>query len=296
MNISENKRVFGISVLFLVAFGGLMYVGYSSSSEASEGEEKLLDIADKYKRIGRADVTPSAENLKTLRKISNEVEQESKALSSEFRAYRNYCISTGEKKEPGDYQKTIMKERGEMQALAQQKGCQLNGNAADYGLDKRAFDSFPEAAKVHVLSFQHRALHDLITGMINDGVKAVDMIYNAPLPESTYAAGESEENDWKYQPLRTEIDIRVPRGVLPAVIKRLVTDKQYFVSITGLSVRNESPLDPVDAVAPPATTEDGSPAPVAPDKAIAVIKAGRPDDTVRVHLNLEILYFNPLAQ
>ena len=32
MNISENKRVIGISALFLIAFGGLMYVGYSASS------------------------------------------------------------------------------------------------------------------------------------------------------------------------------------------------------------------------------------------------------------------------
>ncbi|HIX19238.1 MAG TPA: Amuc_1100 family pilus-like protein [Candidatus Akkermansia intestinigallinarum] len=293
MNISENKRVIGISALFLIAFGGLMYVGYSASSEASVCEEELLKISDKNKKYSSAEISPTPGNVKRLEEIAKTLSSERKAAAEEFDAYRRHCIKCSAVDKGTDYQTLLLTDRGAYQALAKEKGCQLNGNTGDYSLPQNHFNGQPERSRLPVLSFQHHVLHDLLTGMINDGIKAVDGIYIAPAPVNTYEDGDDE---WNYEPLSFEIDIRVPRGVLPKVLNRLVNDRQYLVTLTGISVSNKSPLDPLDAVAPTVMDADGNVPATAPDKEIAVIKAGRPDETVYVHLNLSVLYFNNKAQ
>ena len=64
MNISENKRIAGITVLFAIAFGGLMYYGFDCAGQADESMAKLDNIRNDYSGFEEADIQPSPENVK----------------------------------------------------------------------------------------------------------------------------------------------------------------------------------------------------------------------------------------
>ena len=46
MNISENKRIAGITVLFAIAFGGLMYYGFDCAGQADEFRDVFYTMRD----------------------------------------------------------------------------------------------------------------------------------------------------------------------------------------------------------------------------------------------------------
>ena len=81
-------------------------------------------------------------------------------------------------------------------------------------------------------------------------------------------------------------------------------DKDFFLTITGIAVRGNDNLPGIDAYAAPAEIakagEDlGAEAPAAENSAaggfrtVAVRKTGAPDEKVRVHMTMQVLYFTP---
>ena len=88
------------------------------------------------------------------------------------------------------------------------------------------------------------------------------------------------------------------------VLNALSADKDYFIMITGMWVNStEESLPAVDPYMAPggdpnmgdSITDTSSGAQEPAVRQIAVRKTGSPDETVRVHLNLQVLYFNPNA-
>ncbi|MBQ8900942.1 MAG: hypothetical protein IJY72_08295, partial [Akkermansia sp.] len=103
---------------------------------------------------------------------------------------------------------------------------------------------------------------------------------------------------------RFEIAFDSARGVLPKVLNSIMNDKDFFLTITGISVRGNENLPGIDDYSAPAEIaaagEDlGSEAPAAEDSAaggfrtVAVRKTGAPDEKVRVHMTMQVLYFTP---
>lgn len=300
MNISENKRIAGITVLFAIAFGGLMYYGFDCAGQADESMAKLDNIRNDYSGFEEADIQPSPENVKALRKICDEAKAKRQELETLMDGYKKVCAGDGVSMAATDYLVRIKQDRAEVKKKADAKKCNLAGNAASFGKEDRDFETAPESVRVAPLFFQHRVVSSLVNKLVDAGASAVESIYCAPLPEATYGEGD----DWETEPMSFEIDFRVPRGVLASVLNDIMSSREYFMTITGMYVNNENSLPAMDAftapVAPaadPAAAPAGDAAadPAAAQAPVAVLKTGADSETVRVHLNIQVLYFNPKA-
>lgn len=298
MNISENKRIVGITALFAIAFGGLMYYGFDCAGQADESMAQLDGIRSDYSGFEEADIQPSSDNIKALKKICDEAKAKRQELESLMEGYKKVCAGDGVSMAATDYLVRIKQDRAEVKKKAEEKKCSLAGNAASFGKEDRDFETAPESVRVAPLYFQHRVVSSLVNQLVDAGASAVESIYCAPLPEVTYGEGD----DWETEPMSFEIDFRVPRGVLAPVLNGIMSSREYFMTITGMYVNNESSLAAMDAFTPPAAPADPAAAPAgsaAEDPAtqapVAVLKTGADSENVRVHLNIQVLYFNPKA-
>lgn len=171
----------------------------------------------------------------------------------------------------------------------------------------------PREAQVPYLHFQLRAVRRLAEAVIDSGSPSLEKVYCAQLPEDL----SSSEKKADYLPLNMEIAFNAKRStttdgqtadkmsVLPQVLNKLTTDSDFFFLITGVSVAaTNQNLQQVDTwVAPEKAapvgedlTSDSDAKPevqVAAAREIAKRKTGNPDETARVHLTVQVLYFNP---
>lgn len=297
MNISENKRIAGITVLFAIAFGGLVYYGFDCAGQADESMSKLDSIRNDYSGFEESNIQPTPDNVKALKKICDEAKAKRQELEAMMEGYRKVCTGDGVSMAATDYLVRIKQDRAEVKKKAEEKKCNLAGNAASFGKEDRDFETAPESVRVAPLYFQHRVVSSLVNKLVDAGASAVESIYCAPLPEITYGEGD----DWETEPMRFEIDFRVPRGVLGPVLNDIMSNREYFMTITGMYVNNENTLPAMDAFTPPAAPADPAAAPAnpaensAPQAPVAVLKTGSDTENVRVHLNIQVLYFNPKA-
>ena len=73
MNISENKRVVALSAVFALAFGGVMYYGYTESQKYADNETKITEIRDRFDGYINKDMPPTKQNLKDIKAAFSEV-------------------------------------------------------------------------------------------------------------------------------------------------------------------------------------------------------------------------------
>ena len=139
--------------------------------------------------------------------------------------------------------------------------------------------------------------------IINSGATVLDKVYCAPLPAEAAEASKPNSRKAKAQfPLSFEVAVELKRGVLPNIVNSMVADKDFMLTITGIAGKGMETLplmdDYVAPGAPSVQGEDvGSESATKPaessSRVVAVRKTGNPDETARVHLNIQVLYFNP---
>lgn len=309
MNILENKRVVLISTLFALGFAGLAYVGYDRSTQFSKTQAELKKIETKFQDYNEADLPPTATNRKAIVAACKEVDKISADMQAEIGKYASYCYGDGKVLSPVDFQNQVRATIAEVQNKANAAGCTLSAPAMDLGMA-----SFKNAAatesEVPYRSFQLKAVQRVAEAIIDSGAPALDKVYCAPLPEE--ATNARKGKGAAYFPLSFQVAFNAKRGVdtdgqtddklstLPRVMNALMEDKDFFLIVTGMAVESAASLPARDAyqepAAPVAQGDDlgGEAQPAAPaERIIAVRKTGNPDEIARVHLNIQVLYFNP---
>lgn len=299
MNISENKRVIALSAVFAIAFGGIMYYGYDQTQQYAQAQKELQAISDRFQDYENAEVPPTSANRKALKAAFEQVSQVNKDLQAELARYAASCYGDGKKLTAQDFQNNLRTSIAKIESLAQEKGTDVSSAAADLGLA-----SFKNAAPVEddvpFRHFQLRAVERVSEIIINAGAPVFSKVYCAPLPEAAAEAAKGGRKAEAYFPLRFEVAFEAERGVLPQVINSIVSDKDFLLTITGVSVKGEDSLPGIDAYTAPAAAPEGENigeaaaaenAPAA--RTIAVRKTGNPKERAHVHMTLQVLYFNP---
>lgn len=311
MNILENKRVVALSAVFAVAFAGLAYYGYSRANDFSDAQKRLEEINVRFQDYEAAEFPPTQANRDAVKKAGDVVSHQVKELQATLAKYAAVCNGNGKVISPVEFQNRVHSAIDEVNRQAAEKGCNIATPAADLGMT-----SYKSAAArdtdVPYLHFQLKAAHRLAEIIIESGSPSLEKIYCAPLPDELINSKKKRD----YLPLNIEVAFNAKRSehtdgetpemmsVLPQVLNKLSTDPEFFYAVTGVAVSPTSAnLPPVDEYAPPAApsaegddlTADSevaaSPAPSV--RTIAVRKTGDPNEAVRVHLTLQVLYFNP---
>ena len=302
MNISENKRVVALSAVFALAFGGIVYYGFGKTQEYAATQAALREIGDRFEGYESAEFPPTQATLKELQKAVDEVKSVNKEMQEDLNRYASFCFGDGKQISAQDFQNQLRGSIAKIGQLGTEKGVAVADSAADLG-----FGSFKNAAPVQAdvpfRSFQLKAVERVAQIIINSGATVLDKVYCAPLPEEAAEAAKPNSRKAKpYFPLSFEVAMEVKRGVLPTIINSIVSDKDYLLTITGVAGKGMETLplmdDYVAPGAPSAQGEDvGSESSATPSETssriVAVRKTGNPDETARVHLNIQVLYFNP---
>lgn len=298
MNISENKRVIALSAVFAIAFGGIMYYGYDQTQQYASNEKELKAAADSFEGYNNAEVPPTPAARKEIKAAFDKVTQVNKDLQAELAHYAAFCYGDGKKISAQDFQNNLRTSIAKIEALAKEKGALVSAPAADLGL--AAFkNAAPVEDDVPFRSFQMKAVERVAEDVLNAGAPVLDKIYCAPLPPEAAEAAKGGRKAVAYFPLRFEVAFEADRDTIPQVINSIVADKDFLLTITGVSVKGNDSLPGIDAYTAPATAPEGEnlgeAAAAAPAEArvVAVRKTGAPDEKSRVHLTMQVLYFNP---
>lgn len=300
MNISENKRVIALSAVFAIAFGGIMYYGYDQTQQFANTQKELKAIADRFDGYNEAEVPPTSANRKEIKAAFDKVTQVNKDLQAELAHYAAFCYGDGKKISAQDFQNNLRTSIAKVESLAKEKGTLVSAPAADLGL--AAFkNAAPVEDDVPFRSFQMKAVERVAEDIINAGAPVLDKIYCAPLPAEAAEAAKGGRKAAPYFPLRFEVAFEATRGTLPQVINSIVADKDFLLTITGVSVKGNESLPGIDAYTAPAAAPEGEnlgdAAPAAAEgseaRVVAVRKTGDDAEKSRVHLTLQVLYFNP---
>ncbi len=300
MNFSENKRVAALSILFLAAFGAAGYYGFSRSADFDKAQAELADIQASFEDFNDAEFAPTAESRKALTAAFEKVNKTHKDMEAAMKKYAEFCYGDGKVTKPGDFQNEVRGAIARVAALAANSGAKVGNPAADLGMTQYK-NALAMEKDVPYRSFQLKAVEKVATDILESGAPLLDKVYCAPLPEDDAREAETF-------PLDIEVAFNVSRGQLPAILNKIVNDRKFFFTITGISVVNETalpgidPYTPPDAPAPAPTTGDElgdaeAPAEAAPaageSKPVARRKTGDPGETARVHLILQVRFFNP---
>ncbi len=304
MNISENKRVIALSAVFALAFGGVMFYGYGKSQEAAESRAKIAEINDRFAGYDGQELAPTKQNLRNIKDAYSQVSGVNKDLQAELNRYAAFCWGDGKKISAQDFQNELRDSINKIKSLASSQGANVAGPAENLGLASFK-NAAPVADDVPFRSFQLKAVTRVAEDILAAGAPSLEKIYCAPLPdEAAEALNPGSRKAKPYFPLRFEVAFDASRGVLPKVLNSIMSDKDFFLTITGIAVRGNENLPGIDAYTAPAeiaeSGEDlgGETTEAAENAAdgfrtVAVRKTGSPDEKVRVHMTMQVLYFTP---
>ncbi len=302
MNISENKRVVALSALFAIAFGGVMFYGYSKSQEHAENQAKIAEINDRFAGYDGQTLSPTKQNLSDIKDAFSKVSAVNKDIQAELNRYAAFCWGDGKKISAQDFQNELRDSINKIKNQASSQGAHVAGPAENLGLASFK-NAAPVADDVPFRSFQLKAVTRVAEYIVASGSPSLEKVYCAPLPqEAADSLSASSRKKVPYFPLRFEIAFDATRGSLPTVVNSIVQDKDFFLTITGIAVRGNDNLPGIDAYTPPAEIaaagEDlgaqGEEAPaVDGSRRVAVRKTGAADERIRVHMTMQVLYFTP---
>lgn len=301
MNISENKRVVALGAVFALAFGGVMFYGYSESQKHAANKAAIEEINVRFDGYANQELTPTKANLKEIKDAYSKVSSVNKDLQAELNRYATVCWGDGKSITAQDFQNEWRDSVNKVRSLATKQGASLNGSAAELGMGTYK-NAAPVADAVPFLRFQLKAVTRVAESILSAGVPSLDKVYCEKLPdEAEESLNANSRKAVPYFPLRFEVCFNATRGNLPKIINSIVTDKEYFLTITGISVKGNDSLPGIDSyVAPSEIAAEGSdlgveasPESTGGYRTVAVRKTGAPDEKVRVYMTMQVLYFTP---
>ena len=301
MSISENKRVLGISAAFLAAFAGLGYVGFSQHSACEEATKELNDLSDNISAMADAEFAPSQAIQKELTAANKTLAAQKEAIKAQFASYPALCDA--KPLTSPEFQARLRTLNEKLTAAAKEKGCEIAAAARDLGMSTLLRDT-PQADMVPLLTFQLEAINGLENHVVAAGAARLDKGFCAPLPDPKEAAKAAKKLDIlgrKYFPVDMELAFTAKSGTLTTALNSIMNDKQVFYIITGLAIKNDTALQPMDDAlgkqpdAVPTTQSAEAAGGQAAQPAVPVAKqiAGLDGEQARVHLTVRALYFVP---
>lgn len=300
MSISDNKRVVTLASVMGLAFVGITYFGFSKNQEYEETQAKLTEISERFQDYANQDTTPTKQNLDSLTAAFKEVTAVGNDMQQAFNKYAAFCIGQPQITAQ-EFQKQLLADIAAVRTMAADKKITLSRPAEDMGMTTLK-TAAPTKDQVPFLAFQHQAVKRVVEDILNSGVASLEKVYCEELPEQ---ASLDNKKPAQYFPLRFQVAFEAKRGSLPQIINKVMEDKEYFLMITGLAVQGKDNLPPVAAYTPPPTTaevqgddlaggdEGGDKEAAAPPaRTVAVQLTGKDDETARVHMTFQVLYFN----
>ncbi|MBR5895555.1 MAG: Amuc_1100 family pilus-like protein [Akkermansia sp.] len=305
MNILENKRVVALSAVFALAFGGLAYYGYGRMNDFSAAKSELEQINNRVLDFEQDEFPPTEATRKTVKAASKKVADVLKEVKADFASYAVKCHGDGKQISSVDFTNQVRGAIDDLAHQASEKGCTVSPSAADLGMASYK-NAAATAEEVPYRSFQLKAAKRVADIIIDSGSPLLDKVYCAPLPDAKLRKKNADfplSMEVAFIAKRAQVEEgKTPVSVLPEVLNRLVADKDFFYKVTGVwVVANDVNLPGIDAYQAPTqdpnqgddlNTESSASA-AEEVRRVAVRKTGSPDETVRVHLNLQVLYFNP---
>ncbi len=304
MNILENKRVVALSAVFALAFGGLVYYGYDRSQAFDAAKKELDSINEKVLDFEQSEYPPTNATRKAVKDATKKVEDTLKTLKADFAAYEAKCIGNGKVITSVDFTNQVRGAIDDIKRAAEEKGCKLSPAAEDLGFAPFKNDAAP-AEEVPFRSFHLKAAKRVAEIVLASGAPLLDKVYCAPLPDPKLrkkAGNFPLSLEVAFEANRCEVeDGKTPVSVLPQVMNSLVEDKDFFFKVTGLWVgapeESLPAMDEYKGATVDADKGDDLSGEAAPNqeteyRQIAVRKTGSPDEKVRVHINLQVIYFN----
>ena len=300
MNISENKRVTALAALFSLAFCGVMYVGYQSQTDAMAANARLAEIDEKFVNYSRQDFPPTAASVKTLRKSLGTITNLKKSLDSDLAGYRSRCVGDGKMSTAVEFQSKLRVAIAQTAKIAAEKKVSLSNTASDLGTGNlKNVAALQE--EVPYREFLLDATNSLMMMLLDAEVASVDKVFIAPLPEE---CDSGLRRPPAYFPMSMEISFAAKRGDLPSIINHIIQNKDYFFILTGVAALSDTSIpDVVDGeqnapqvqvVQNDGISDEAALDVVVQDRGVQIAsrKLGNPTETVRVHLTLQLLYFN----
>ena len=306
MNILENKRVLGLSVVFALAFGGLTYYGFDRLSAYDSAKKELEDINNRVMDFEQDEYPPTAATRKAMTAAAKKMDETLKALKADFAGYAAKCTGDGKNISSVEFQNQVRATIDELSHSAADKGCKLSGAAADLGMAQFK-NAAATADDVPYRSFQLKAAKRVADIVVNSGAPELEKMYCASLPDPKVRKKKTHfplSMEVVFKAKRSEVAEagKAPVSVLPTVLNSLAADKDFFFKVTGLWVASSEPnlpaIDPYQGPAEDASqgddiTAEAEAKPETDARIIAQRKTGAPEETVNVHMNLQVLYFNP---
>ena len=305
MKIMENKRVTALAVLMLIVFGFLCYYGYGQYRILTEAQAKIDDERSKLEGYEEEELPPTRDNSRYLSQAASTMSQLTSELRSSLESFAKACRSEGTDIRPDRFPATVSDVTARIAAYAQEKKCALSPEAAALGLNEyRTLP--PNERDAPYLNFLLHAADNVVRKVIDSGAPSITRFYRAPLPEKELSARKQPpyfplEMEIAFTARRSAVDIDPAKdetlSVLPRVINSLVSDKKYFLIITGIAVNSTETLPMMPAYKAPTEVGDSLTPPSAEDEEtgedsepVAKLITGS-DGTVNVHITLQVLYF-----
>ncbi|MBQ4593867.1 MAG: Amuc_1100 family pilus-like protein [Akkermansia sp.] len=310
MNFFENKRAATLTGVFALAFVGLMAWGYTKGSAAEATIKDLTTKENTLRSITASALPPKAETKSTLNKATKNIRSRVNMLTDDLKAYTKTCkVITADaiSKELLFHPEHLNAARTWLNKKA--NGCEIpGGDAFTFGLD-RNYNERNDAATTDTtpyLLYQLNAARTLAGYVAEAGAVSLDRMYCEPVPS---------EEEGTYTPLHIELSFTAKRGSIPSdtahtgtvtkVINSILEGKgdivlrqeekeagAYFFIIKGINVNSNNSYGALDSYSEPFQTAGSDNAePVS----IAQRKVGLDDETVRVNLIIEAVYFSQNA-
>ena len=301
MSISDNKRVVTLASVMGLAFAGIVYFGITKNQKYEEAQAKLTEISEHFQDYGSQEITPTKQNVDNLTAAYKEVGKVSDDMKAAFSKYAAFCINQPQVSAQ-DFQKQLLADIAAMRTMAADKKVTLGHPAEDMGMASFK-TAAPRKDEVPFRAFQHQAVKRVVEDILGSGAASLEKVYCEELPDE---ASLDNKKPADYIPLRFQVAFEARRGSLPEVINKIMADKEFFLMITGLAVQGRDTVPPVATYTPPATAAEvqgddlaagggeaaEKPAAAPSSRTVAVQLTGKADETARVHMTFQVLYFN----
>ncbi|MDO4221236.1 MAG: Amuc_1100 family pilus-like protein [Akkermansia sp.] len=304
MSISDNKRVVTLASVMGLAFVGITYFGFTKNQEYEETQAKLTEISERFQDYENQEITPTKQNVDNLSAAYKEVKAVGDDMQREFGKYASFC--TGQPQiSAQEFQKQLLADIAAVRTMAADNKATLARPAEDLGMTTLK-TATPTKDQVPFLAFQHQAVKRVVEDILSSGPASVEKVFCEELPEQ---ASLDNKKPAEYFPLRFQVAFEAKRGTLPQVINKVMADKEFFLTITGLAVESRETPPPVSPYVAPATAvevqgddiagggnEADAPAAAPAARTIAVQLTGKDTETTRVHMTFQVLYFNNIKK
>ena len=304
MSISDNKRVVTLASVMGLAFVGITYFGITKNQEYAETQAKLTEISEHFQDYESQEITPTKQNVDNLSAAFKEVKTVGDDMQRAFGKYASFC--TGQPQiSAQEFQKQLLADISAVRTMAADNKVTLARPAEDLGMTTLK-TAAPTKDQVPFLAFQHQAVKRVVENILSSGPASLEKVFCEELPEE---ASLDNKKPAEYFPLRFQVAFEAKRGTLPQVINKVMADKEFFLTITGLAVESREAPPPVGGYVAPATAVEvqgddiagggeaaDAPAAAPAARTIAVQLTGKDTETARVHMTFQVLYFNNIKK